>query len=164
MKYLKICFAGVFVVAFISFKHPFYVSVTEIEYSSKTKEVGISVKVFPDDLEETLRKFNGIKYDVVQGDKKIIGPVLDKYIKQHMRIMLNGTAKSYQWMGYEIDKESVWMYFTIINQPGVRSIQVQSDLMYGYKQEQTNIIHIQLDEKRASFRLMAPENKALLKK
>ncbi len=164
MKYLKICFAGVLVVAFISFKHPFYVSVTEIEYSSKTKEVGISVKVFPDDLEETLRKFNGIKYDVVQGDKKMIGPVLDKYIKQHMRILLNGTAKSYQWMGYEIDKESVWMYFSITNQPGVRSIEVQSDLMYAYKQEQTNIIHIQLDEKRASFRLMAPENKALLKK
>jgi hypothetical protein len=101
---------------------------------------------------------------VVQGDKKIIGPALDKYIKQHMRIQLNGSVKSYQWMGYEIDKESIWIYFSIANQPGVRSIEVQSDLMYAYKQEQTNIIHIQLDEKRASFRLMAPENKAVLKK
>jgi hypothetical protein len=163
MKYLKILLAPLLLVV-LSFKHPFYVSVTEVEYSSKTKEVGISVKVFPDDLEESLRKFNGNKYDVVQGDKKMIGPVLDKYIKQHMRILLNGTAKSYQWMGYEIDKESVWMYFSIINQPGVRSIQVQSDLMYGYKQEQTNIIHIKLDDKRGSFRLMAPEMSAILRK
>lgn len=163
MKYLKILLAPLLLVV-LSFKHPFYVSVTEVEYSSKTKEVGISVKVFPDDLEESLRKFNGNKYDVVQGDKKIIGPVLDKYIKQHMRILLNGTAKSYQWMGYEIDKESVWMYFSITNQPGVRSIQVQSDLMYGYKQEQTNIIHIKLDDKRESFRLMAPEMSAILRK
>ena len=163
MKYLKILLAPLLLVA-LSFKHPFYVSVTEVEYSSKTKEVGISVKVFPDDLEESLRKFNGNKYDVVQGDKKIIGPVLDKYIKQHMRILLNGTAKSYQWMGYEIDKESVWMYFSITNQPGVRSIQVQSDLMYAYKQEQTNIIHIKLDDKRESFRLMAPEMTAILRK
>jgi hypothetical protein len=163
MKYLKILLAPLLLVV-LSFKHPFYVSVTEVEYSSKTKEVGISVKVFPDDLEESLRKFNGNKYDVVQGDKKIIGPVLDKYIKQHMRILLNGTAKSYQWMGYEIDKESVWMYFSITNQPGVRSIQVQSDLMYTYKQEQTNIIHIKLDDKRESFRLMAPEMSAILRK
>ncbi len=163
MKYLKILLAPLLLVV-LSFKHPFYVSVTEIEYSSKTKEVGISVKVFPDDLEESLRKFNGNKYDVVQGDKKIIGPVLDKYIKQHMRILLNGTAKSYQWIGYEIDKESVWMYFSITNQPGVRSIQVQSDLMYTYKQEQTNIIHIKLDDKRESFRLMAPEMSAILRK
>lgn len=163
MKYLKILLAPLLLVV-LSFKHPFYVSVTEVEYSSKTKEVGISVKVFPDDLEESLRKFNGKKYDVVQGDKKIIGPVLDKYIKQHMRILLNGTAKSYQWMGYEIDKESVWMYFSITNQPGVRSIQVQSDLMYTYKQEQTNIIHIKLDDKRESFRLMAPEMSAILRK
>ncbi len=163
MKYLKILLAPLLLVV-LSFKHPFYVSVTEVEYSSKTKEVGISVKVFPDDLEESLRKFNGKKYDVVQGDKKMIGPVLDKYIKQHMRILLNGTAKSYQWMGYEIDKESVWMYFSITNQPGVRSIEVQSDLMYAYKQEQTNIIHIKLDDKRESFRLMAPEMSAILRK
>lgn len=163
MKYLKILLAPLLLVV-LSFKHPFYVSVTEVEYSSKTKEVGISVKVFPDDLEESLRKFNGKKYDVVQGDKQMIGPVLDKYIKQHMRILLNGTAKSYQWMGYEIDKESVWMYFSITNQPGVRSIQVQSDLMYAYKQEQTNIIHIKLDDKRESFRLMAPEMSAILRK
>ncbi len=163
MKYLKILLAPLLVLV-LAFNHPFYVSVTEIEYSSKTKEVGISVKVFPDDLEESLRKFNGNKYDVVQGDKKIIGPVLDKYIKQHMRILLNGTAKSYQCIGYEIDKESVWMYFSITNQPGVRSIQVQSDLMYAYKQEQTNIIHIKLDDKRESFRLMAPEMSAILRK
>lgn len=163
MKYLKILLAPLFILV-LAFNHPFYVSVTEVEYSSKTKEVGISVKVFPDDLEESLRKFNGNKYDVVQGDKKIIGPVLDKYIKQHMRILLNGAAKSYQWMGYEIDKESIWMYFSISNQPGVRSIQVQSDLMYAYKQEQTNIIHIKLDDKRESFRLMAPEISAILRK
>jgi hypothetical protein len=163
MKYPKILIAPLLILV-LAFKHPFYISVTEVEYSSKTKEVGISVKVFPDDLEESLRKFNGNKYDVVQGDKKIIGPILDTYIKQHMRILLNGTAKSYQWMGYEIDKESIWMYFSITNQPGVRSIQVQSDLMYAYKQEQTNIIHIKLDDKRESFRLMAPEMSAILRK
>jgi hypothetical protein len=67
-------------------------------------------------------------------------------------------------MGNEIDKESIWIYFSIINQPGVRSIQVQSDLMYAYKQEQTNIIRIKLDDKRESFRLMAPEKTAMLKK
>lgn len=163
MKYLKILLAPLLVLV-LAFNHPFYVSVTEVEYSSKTKEVGISVKVFPDDLEESLRKFNGKKYDVVEGDKKIIGPVLDKYIKQHMRILLNGNLKSYQWMGYEIDKESIWIYFSIINQPGVRSIEVQSDLMYAYKQEQTNIIHIKLDDKRESYRLMAPEMSAILRK
>jgi 23S rRNA A1618 N6-methylase RlmF len=163
MKYLKILITPLLLVL-LGFNHPFYASVTEIEYSSKTKEVGISVKVFPDDLEEDLRKFNGKKYDVVQGDKKIIGPILDTYIKQQMRILLNRNLKSYQWMGNEIDKESIWIYFSIINQPGVRSIQVQSDLMYAYKQEQTNIIRIKLDDKRESFRLMAPEKTAMLKK
>jgi hypothetical protein len=164
MKYLKICLAGLLMMAIVSFRHPFYVSVTEVEYSSKTKEVGMSIKVFPDDLEETLREFNGNKYDVVRGDKKTIGAVLEKYIKQHINIKLNGIPKPYQMIGYENDKESIWMYFSISNQPGVRSIEVESDLMYAYKQEQTNIIHIKLDEKRESFRLIAPEKKAILRK
>jgi hypothetical protein len=41
--------------------HPFFVSITEVEYSSKTKELGIATKFFPDDLEEALRKFSGKK-------------------------------------------------------------------------------------------------------
>lgn len=164
MKYFKIFLACVVFTSVVGFTHPFFVSVTEIEYSSKTKELGIVVKLYPDDLEETLRKFNGIKYDVIQGDKKQLQPILDQYIKKHLSIKLNGIKKAYQYLGYEIDKESVLIYFSITNQPAVASIEVESDIMYEYKPEQTNIIHVKLDQKRESFRLTAPDKKVLFKK
>lgn len=164
MKYLKMLIAGMLIFSLTSFKHPFFVSVTEIEYSSRSKELGLSIKVYPDDLEETLRKFSGNKYDVLKGDKKQITPVLEQYIKKHFSIKLDGIVKKYQFLGYEIDKESVWMYCNIANQPGVKTIEISSDLMYEYKPEQTNIIHIKLDEKRESFRLTSPLTKAILKK
>ena len=164
MKYLKFLVIGFLILVCTSFKHPFFVSVTEIEYSSKSKEMGMVVKVYPDDLEETLRKFNGVKYDVIQGDKKQINTIIDQYIKKHIAIKLNGVKRTYQFLGYEIDKESVLIYFSISNQIGVLAIEVESNLMYEYKPEQTNIVHIKIDNKRESFRLTAPNTKVLFKK
>lgn len=164
MKYWKFFVGCLLIIVFTSFKHPFYLSVTEIEYSSKTKELGMSIKFFPDDLEETLRKFNGNKYDVIKGDKKTINPVFDQYIKKHLSIKLNGINKPYQFLGYEINQESVWIYFSILNQPNIKTIEVTSNIMYEYKSEQTNIIHLKIDEKRESFKLNYPDTKAVLKK
>lgn len=164
MKYLKMLVGLMLFISTVSFKHPFFVTVTEVEYSTQSKELGMSVKVYPDDLEETLRKFNGKKYDVIQGDKKQISLVLEEYLKKHLNIKLNGINKPYQFLGYEIDKESVLMYCNITNQAAVKSIEITADMMYEYKPEQTNIIHIKLDEKRESFRLTSPNTKAILRK
>ena len=164
MKYSRIFIALSILAVLTSFAHPFFVSVTEVEYSSKTKELGMVIKVFPDDLEETLRKFTGKKYDVIQGQKKEINPVIDQYIQKHISIKLNGTLKTYRFLGYEIDKESVLVYFSISNQPGISVVEINSNLMYEYRPEQTNIVHIKLDNKRESFRLTTPYTKAILKK
>lgn len=164
MKYLKRLIPLLLFISTVSFKHPFFVTVTEVEYSNKSKELGMSIKAYPDDLEETLRKFSGKKYDVIQGDKKQVSPAIEEYLKKHLSIKLNGINKPYQFLGYEIDRESVLMYCSITNQPGVKSIEIFSDMMYEYKPEQTNIVHIKLDEKRESFRLTSPDTKAILKK
>ena len=145
-----------------SFVHPFYTSVTEVEYSSKTKELGMACKIFPDDLEETLRLYTGKKFDLYKNDKQILNPILEAYFKKHVAILINEKARTYSFLGYEIDKEVVWLYFNISKLSGVKSIEVQSNLMYEYKPEQTNIIHINLDGKKQSYKLMAPSISAKL--
>lgn len=152
------------VVVLSAMKHPFYVSIVEVEYSSQSKEVGISCKVFPDDLEEALRLFTQKKYDLGTGEKKELDSVLNQYIQQHLSIALNGKNKQLRYVGFENDKEATWVYFDIPKATGVRSIQVDCRLLYGYKEEQTNIIHIKLDEKRESFKLSAPSSQALLQR
>ena len=158
-KYLLVLLA---VLMLSSFVHPFYMSVTEVEYSSKTKELGMACKTFPDDLEETLRIFTGKKYDLYKTDKQLLGPILDAYFKKHVSILINEKSRSYSFLGYEIDKEVIWIYFNIPKLGGVRSIELRSDLMYEYKKEQTNIVHMNLDGKKESFRLLAPTTSAKL--
>jgi len=142
--------------------HPFFVSITELEYSSKTKELGIATKFFPDDLEEALRKFSGKKLDVVSGEKKTTGDAINNYFTRHVQVIVNGKPRQLSFLGYEIEKEVVWVYYHATKVSGVKTIEVINTLMYDYKAEQTNIIHIKMDEKRQSFKLNAPDQSAKL--
>lgn len=142
--------------------HPFFVSITEVEYSPKRKELGIATKFFPDDLEEALRKFNGKKYDVVSGEKKTTGDAINAYFLEHFQVRINQKPRAINFLGYEIDKEVIWVYYNATKVSSVKDIEVISTLMYDYKEEQTNIIHIKMDEKRQSFKLNAPDQSARL--
>ncbi len=51
--------------------HPFFVSVTDINYQQKTKTVEISSKLFFDDLEETLEREHQESLDIVHPKDKI---------------------------------------------------------------------------------------------
>ncbi len=144
--------------------HPFFVSITEVEYSSKTKELGIATKFFPDDLEEALRKFTGKKYDVISGEKKSTGEAINAYYQNHVQVRINEKTRELQFLGYEIEKEVVWVYYNANKVSGVKAIEVTSTLMYDYKADQTNIIHIKMDDKRQSFKLNAPNQTARLSK
>jgi len=158
-RYLVILMA---LILLSSFVHPFYTSVTEVEYSSKTKELGMACKIFPDDLEETLRIYTGKKFDIYKNDKQQLNPILEAYFKKHVAILINGKARPYGILGFEIDKEVIWLYFNMTKLTGVKSIEVQSNLMYEYKPEQTNIVHINLDGKKQSYKLTAPAVSAKL--
>lgn len=160
------CFLSILAIPFLmGSSHPFFVSITEVEYSSKTKELGIATKFFPDDLEEALRKSTGNKYDIISGDKKSNGEAINSYFTRHVQVRVNEKPRAVQFLGYEIDKEVIWVYYNATKVSGVKSIEVISSLMYDYKPEQqTNIIHIKIDEKRQSFKLNAPSQSAKLAK
>jgi len=162
MKRLVYFFSMLAIPFLMGSSHPFFVSISEVEYSSKTKELGIATKFFPDDLEEALRKFTGKKYDIISGEKKATGEAIHAYFQKHVQLRVNEKPRELQFLGYEIEKEVVWVYYNATKVSGVKAIEIISTLMYDYKAEQTNIIHIKIDDKRQSFKLNAPNQSARL--
>lgn len=144
--------------------HPFYFSVTEVKYSSSRKEVGISCKVFPDDMEEALRLFTQKKFDLSIKNNEEINAALASYFKKHLGIKVNGKSKEIVFLGYENDKEATWIYFNIPKVANLTSIELSTDLMYEYREEQTNIIHLNIDQKRESFKLTSPNTTVSINK
>ncbi len=147
----------------VSGHHPFYVSVTEIEYTSKSKELGIAFKTFPDDLEEVLRNYSGKKLDLSIKNNPQNNQLISAYLKQHLYIEINQSKKEMNFLGFEIDKESIWIYFNVTKVNNIKQLKVISDVMYEYKPEQNNIFHININGKSTSHKLNSPNKEIFIK-
>ncbi|MCC7525915.1 MAG: hypothetical protein IT250_13895 [Chitinophagaceae bacterium] len=138
--------------------HPYYVSVTEIEYIQPDKELQIAVKIFADDFESALKGMYQTKVDLFHPqdkaglDKKITG-----YIQQHLRVKVDEKPMTLQFQGYEIEGEAAWCYFSAPQPAPVKNIEAFNNLLYEYKREQINIMHIRVEGVRKSTRLSFPE-------
>lgn len=164
MNFKKLILFLLFSSLLMSMHHPFYVATFEVEYKSKSKEIGIACKLFPDDFEETLRIFKRKKFNLESVNKTEINQAITEYFNAHFAIKTDGKARPMQFLGYEIDKEVVWIYFAIEKLPAIKSIELTTDLMYEYKKEQTNIVHMNWDNHSQSFRLTMPEKKIIFGK
>ena len=71
--------------------HPFFVSMTDINYNDKNKTLEISVRIFTDDLEKTIRQTYKGKVDLLnKNDKANSEKLVQQYINKHLIIKADG--------------------------------------------------------------------------
>jgi hypothetical protein len=155
----------VFLVATIGFLlsafalHPYYMSVTEIEYKPAEKELQIACKIFTDDLEDALKKEFAKKVDIVNpAQKKENEQLLQRYLQKHLKLQLDNKAVALEFFGFEEEGEAIWIYMLAKNTAAFKSAVVFNDVLYSYRNEQINIIHFKNKGERKSFRLNYPDN------
>lgn len=139
--------------------HPFFVSMTEIDYNPKDKELEISVRIFTNDLENTLRKNHpGIKVDILHptDQTQMNGFVFD-YLQKHLQLMINGKSMSTSFVGYEQKEESIWTYLEIKNISSVQKISVMNSLLHDYTNEEINMMHASVNNNEKSYKLDYPD-------
>lgn len=137
--------------------HPYYLSVSELEWNSSSKQCEVSVKIFTDDFEEALKQA-GTPCDLLRGKSVENSPRIAAYLEKHLIVRVNGTQIKMKILGYETDTEATWVYLEGASpQPPVK-IEITNDLLYESKKEQVNIMHLKSGENRKSFRLVNPEN------
>jgi hypothetical protein len=143
--------------ASLSLSHPYYISVTEVEYDGHTRELGITCKFFPDDLEGALKASTGGPVDVIKGDKAVVGKQLSAYVLRHLSVTINGKVLTPGFLGYENDQEATWCYFSVKEVPAPRDIRVFNNLLYEFRKEQVNMMHVIVDGNRKSTKLSQPD-------
>jgi hypothetical protein len=143
-----------------SFKslHPFYLSITELNYNQQSHKMEISVKLFIDDFEKTLL---ATTHDPVNlshpKDAELAEKMVAAYIVKHLSVNCDQKNYTIQFLGYEKEGEAIWAYFetTELNLP--KNISVTSSLLYQLFTEQSNIIHVQIGNTKKSFKLNYPD-------
>lgn len=152
-----ISLAQICLIAMMQVLHPFYVSVVEIQHNTKEKSVEISVRIFTEDLEQVLKKQNGSLIDLSKASNKAIADkAIHQYILSKLQIQIDGKPLVMNYLGFEIQQESIWCYFEVPNIHSVKKIDVTCNLLYEWQEQQINIIHAKANGIEKSFKLDNP--------
>lgn len=138
--------------------HPFYVSVAEVEQNKQAQNLEVSLKFFTDDFEQAVNKESKTSFDLVQ-HKPNFDKLIDAYVQKRFSLQADGKKLALTYVGYEIEKESVYCYFEVPGVSAVKVLNVENTLLHNLTREQINIIHATIDGQRKSAKLNFPDSK-----
>ena len=142
-------------------RHPFYISVTEINHNSQAKMLEVSCKMFADDLEKTLEQNYKTSLDITDAKYKAVADkLIADYVKKHLALTADNKSTVLQYVGYERDKESVYCYFEVDNMPTVKKLDITNTLLHDFNTGQINIMHVIVNGRRQSTKLDYPDKQA----
>lgn len=142
-------------------KHPFYVSVTEINHNAKDKTLEISCKIFTNDFESTLEKAFNTKVDLNNvKDKNAADKLISNYIIKHLQIKVDGKLQQLQFVGSENKEEGTWSYFQVNNVATLKRIDVMNNILYESFASEINIMHVTVMGNRKSLEITNPNSNA----
>lgn len=151
-------------VAYAAMIHPFFVSMTDINYNDKNKSLEISVRIFTDDFENTLRKYHKDKIDILHPtNQDAMNGYVKDYIQQHLQLKVDDKFVQLSFVGYEQQSESIWTYFEVDNVSSVNKISIINNLLHDYNNNQINMMHVKVKDSEQSDKLNYPDTKAEFK-
>ena len=90
--------------------HPFHVSVTEINHNGADRSLEVSCKLFVDDFERALSEAYRTRADLINPPSR---PAMDslvrRYMLGHLGLAVNGQPRSWNYVGFEHEQESVYV-------------------------------------------------------
>lgn len=139
--------------------HPFFVSVIDIKHNAKDKTIEISTKIFVDDLEAILKKNNNKTFDLSNTTlKSETNAVVAKYLQSKLQLTINGKPQTIKYIGYEIQKESVWIYAEVEDVTTLKKLSINCSLLYDYQEKQMNIFNIKANGGEKNYKLDFPKS------
>jgi len=146
-----------FLLTFLSFLHPFYVSVTEIEQNRETMALQVSSRIFFDDLERALNRTYKVKTNILRPtDRKQVDAMIAAYVTAHLKIRVNGEPVVLKYLGYEIEEEAAWCYFETVKTATVKKLEIRNDILFEQHETQINMMHVTVGGQRKSTKLDNP--------
>lgn len=148
-----------FFTTMFSLVHPYYISMTEIEHDKSNNTLEISVRIFTDDLEKTIRQTYTGKVDLLNKDEKANSEkLIQQYISKHLLLKADNKNLNLQFVGFENEEGSIWSYFECPNITSLQSLEVNNTILYDYKELQVNFIHFKAASLDETIKLSYPDN------
>jgi len=137
--------------------HPFFVSMTDVKYNDRDKDLEISVRIFTDDFENVLRKYTTTKVDILHPENQDqMNQEVYNYLKGKLKIQVNGMPVQYHFIGYEQKSESIWTYLEADNVPLPKKIKFVNTILQDLTADQINLMQVKVMDKVQNTKLDYP--------
>jgi len=157
---LKKVLVFVIIIFLLAFKHPFYLGVVDLKFNPKEKVLQGSVKLFTNDFEAALKKLNKMPVDLINvKDKDATNKLVFSYLKERLKLYVNGKAVAYKLIGFENEAEAIWMYIEFEPSSIPKKIEIENTLLYEHLKDQMNIVHMEVNNIKKSLKVSNPEKK-----
>jgi len=164
MTKFKILFILLIIPLFSFTAHKYYISLIKVEYKTEKQSVQITMRIFIDDLQDTLNKTYTKNFELgVADEDKDINTLIINYIKDNFTVKINSQNISYQFLGKEYEKDVIFLYLEIKNVESIQNIEIQNSMLMRIFPEQKNIIKLHINNTKKTFLLTKEKDKNLLK-
>jgi hypothetical protein len=142
-----------------SLLHPFFVSVIDVKHNVKDKNVEVSIRIFVDDFEATLKKNYQKNFDLNKSANDVqVNKLITNYIQSKLQIVIDGKPQTMQYLGFEVQKESVWIFLEINNVQQLKKINFNCNLLYDFQDKQMNIFNVKANGIEKNYKLDYPKS------
>ena len=144
---LLVLFLGLFSLDF----HPFHSSVTEMSYNQKDQSWEISIRLFQDDLEQTMSSNLGKKFRMIPGDEAS-EKALENYVRKHVGFRTGKQISNpYRWLGTEQQQDVIWVYIEIPSTSDLIGSYLENSLLLDEFEDQTNLVSWSFQGQKKSY-------------
>lgn len=159
---IKKAFAYFLVFVFFSFKHPFYLSVTNLKYNLKSSKLEGSIKLFTNDFEKALKNEFKQQVDLLHPkDKEQTLKWIEQYINRHLSITGQAQKLSIKVLGFENEEEAIWTYVETNEFKQAENLEIDCSFLLEQLPEQSNIIELEVLGQNQNYKLSKAEQRHL---
>lgn len=137
--------------------HPFHVGVIEIQHNASAQSMEVSCKLFTDDFEKGLNNRFKTPIDLISPARHAaMDSLVARYVREHLSLSVGGKLIIGKYLGYEQEKEAVYVYVEYAGVSAVSAIEAGCSLLYETFEDQINIFHVTVRGQRQSSKLNNP--------
>lgn len=122
--------------------HDFFVSILTIRHKPETKTLDLTWRITAHDMEHAFESTAPLRLGSDKEHPKA-DSLLNDYFKHHLVLFQEDKQLRWQWVGKELDGETLYCYLQVADVPTPNDLVVQNTLLMDVFGDQQNMVHVE---------------------
>ncbi len=139
--------------------HPIHISITEVTHNEKVKALQLTVRIYVDDLETSVRnQVREPELDLLNpGKDRTTDALVKAYLAERFFVKVDKKLVKQNYLGHEMEGPAMVCYIEIENIRKFTSLEITNRVIHETYDDQSNLVNVNYQEKVKSMRLTVEE-------